>query len=148
MGTCDLALTNASQSLREFELARDDDALAFRADSRINQIIRDAADEEAGKGVSLLDAARMLAQDSPEKIPGNELFYEHVHLNFDGNYLLGLAFAEQTAKLLPKSIAARVKMIGRRRTSATPGWQFPLGTVPAFGRRISAGFPSRPLPTN
>lgn len=107
MGTCDLALKNSSQSLREFELARDDDALAFRADSRINQIIRDAADEEAGKGVSLLDAAGMLADDSPEKISGNELFYEHVHLNFDGNYLLGRAFAEQTAKFLPKSIADR-----------------------------------------
>jgi tetratricopeptide (TPR) repeat protein len=107
IATCDLALTNASQALREFELARDDDALAFRADTRINQIIKDAAEKEAGQGVYLLDAAGTLAQHSPEKIPGNELFYEHVHLNFDGNYLLGLAFAEQTAKLLPKSIVAR-----------------------------------------
>lgn len=109
MGTCDLALTNAAQALREFELARDDDALAFRADTRINQIIKDAADEEAGKGVYFLDAARTLAQYSPEKIPGNELFYEHVHLNFDGNYLLGRAFAEQTAKLLPRSVVTRGK---------------------------------------
>ena len=44
----------------------------------------------------------MLAQDSPDKIPGNELFYEHVHLNFDGNYLLGRAFAEQTCEAAPK----------------------------------------------
>jgi tetratricopeptide (TPR) repeat protein len=107
MGTCEVALTNAAQALREFELARDDDALAFRADSRINQIIKDAADQEAGKGVYFLDAARTLAQNSPEKISGNELFYEHVHLNFDGNYLLGRAFAEQTAQLLPNSIVTR-----------------------------------------
>jgi tetratricopeptide (TPR) repeat protein len=106
LGSCHLALTNSTQALREFELARDDDALDFRADTRINQIIKDAADAYAGKGVYFLDADRMLAQNSPEKIPGNELFYEHVHLNFDGNYLLGRAFAEQTAKLLPKSIAA------------------------------------------
>jgi tetratricopeptide (TPR) repeat protein len=106
MGSCDLALTNSGQALREFELARDYDALAFRADTRINQIIKDSADGYAGKGVYFLEADRMLAQNSPEKIPGNELFYEHVHLNFDGNYLLGRAFAEQTAKLLPKSIAA------------------------------------------
>ncbi len=106
MGTCDLALANGAHALGEFEASRDDDALAFRADTRINQIIKDAADQEAGKGVYFLDGAQALAQDSPEKIPGNELFYEHVHLNFEGNYLLGRAFAEQTAKLLPKSIVS------------------------------------------
>ena len=109
MGSCDLALTNTAQALHEFELARDDDTLAFRADTRINQIIKDTADAQADKNVYFLDAVRMLAQNSPEKIPGNELFYEHVHLNFDGNYLLGRAFAEQTAKLLPKSIVTHGK---------------------------------------
>ena len=38
----------------------------------------------------------------PAGIPGCELFYEHVHLNFDGNYLLALSFAEQVRKLLPR----------------------------------------------
>ncbi|HEY3932088.1 MAG TPA: tetratricopeptide repeat protein [Verrucomicrobiae bacterium] len=109
MGSCDLARTNDAKALSEFELAQDDDTLAFRADIRINQIIKDAADEQAGKGVYFLDVAQMLAQNSPDKIPGNELFYEHVHLNFDGNYLLGRAFAEQTAKLLPKSILEQDK---------------------------------------
>jgi tetratricopeptide (TPR) repeat protein len=107
MATCDLALSNAAPAVHEFELARDNDALAFRADARINQIIKDAAEAEAGKGVYFLDAARILAQSSPQEIPGNELFYEHVHLNFDGNYLLGRALAEQTAKLLPQSIVSR-----------------------------------------
>ena len=109
MGTCSLALTNAVEALHEFELARDDDTLAFRADSRINQIIKDAAEKEAGRGVYFLDAAGTLAQSSPENIPGNELFYEHVHLNFDGNYLLGRAFAEQISKLLPVSIVTHGK---------------------------------------
>jgi tetratricopeptide (TPR) repeat protein len=109
MGSCDLALTNIAQALREFERARDDDALAFRADARINQIIKDAADAQAPRGACFLDAARMLAQNSPGGIPGNELFYDHVHLNFAGNYLLGRAFAGQTAKLLPKSILAHGK---------------------------------------
>jgi tetratricopeptide (TPR) repeat protein len=107
LGSCDLALTNSGQARREFELARDYDTLAFRADTRINQIIKDAADAYAGKGVYFLDAARMLAQNSPEQIPGNELFYEHVHLNFEGNYLLGRALAEETAKLLPRAITAQ-----------------------------------------
>ncbi len=109
MGSCDLELTNAAQARREFELARDDDTLAFRADARVNQIIKDAAHAQAGKGVYFLDTARMLAQNSPAGIPGNELFYEHVHLNFAGNYLLGRAFAEQTAKLLPQAILAHGK---------------------------------------
>jgi tetratricopeptide (TPR) repeat protein len=109
LGSCRLALTNSDQARREFELARDYDTLAFRADTRINQIIKDSADAYADKGVYFLEAARMLAQNAPGKISGNELFYEHVHLNFDGNYLLGRAFAEQTVKLLPKSIAAQSK---------------------------------------
>ena len=108
-GRCWLALTNYEQALGEFELARDYDTLAFRADSRINRIIKDAAEAKANQGVYFLDAFQALAQSSPAKIPGNELFYEHVHLNFDGNYLLGRAFAEQTLKLLPKSILAQGK---------------------------------------
>lgn len=108
-GRCRLALTNYDLALGEFELARDDDTLAFRADSRINRIIEDAAEANTGRGVYFLDAFKTLAQGSPANIPGNELFYEHVHLNFDGNYSLGRAFAEQTLKLLPKSILAQGK---------------------------------------
>jgi tetratricopeptide (TPR) repeat protein len=109
VGRCQLALTNSEAALSDFELARDDDTLAFRADSRINQIIKDGALSKANQGVYFLNAFESLAQSSPDKIPGNELFYEHVHLNFDGNYLLGRAFAEQILKLLPKSILARDK---------------------------------------
>ncbi len=109
MGNCQLALTNFEPALSDLERARDYDTLAFRADSRINRIIEDAAEAKAKQGVYFLDSARTLAQLSPAKIPGNELFYEHVHLNFDGNYLLGRAFAEQALKLLPKSILDRGK---------------------------------------
>src|SRR6185503_16148165 len=31
-------------------------------------------------------------------------FYEHVHLNFEGNYLLALGFAAEAAKLLPAAV--------------------------------------------
>jgi tetratricopeptide (TPR) repeat protein len=109
MGSCDLALTNNDQARRDFELARDDDALDFRADTRINAAIKEAASRHAGQGVVLLDAASTLAQSSPDGIPGLELFYEHVHLNFTGNYLLALDFAGQVKKLLPNSIAAADK---------------------------------------
>ena len=107
IGTCDLALTNYDQARREFELATDYDALAFRADTTINQTIKAAAARHAGQSVYLVDAAGALAQSSPARIPGCELFYEHVHLNFDGNYLLALSFAEQARRLLPNSLMAR-----------------------------------------
>jgi tetratricopeptide (TPR) repeat protein len=109
MGRCNLALANQDQARRDFELARDYDALDFRSDTRINSAIREAAARHAGQGVYLADAASDLAQKSPDGIPGLELFYEHVHLNFAGNYLLALEFAEPTKKLLPDSIVAQDK---------------------------------------
>jgi tetratricopeptide (TPR) repeat protein len=107
MGKCELALTNDDEARRNFEWARDYDALDFRADTRINSAIKAAAARHAGEGVYLMDAANALAQSSPDGIPGLNFFYEHVHLNFTGNYELALDFAEQAKKLLPNSIAAR-----------------------------------------
>jgi tetratricopeptide (TPR) repeat protein len=107
MGNCELALTNNDRALRDFELARDYDALDFRADTRINTAIREAASRRAGQGVYLLDAANALAQSSPGGIPGFNLFYEHVHLNFAGNYLLALKFSERVKELLPNSVTVR-----------------------------------------
>ena len=106
MGDCDLALTNYARALQDFELARDHDALPFRADTRINTIIKGAASHHAVQGVHLVDAAATSAQNSPDGIPGLNLFYEHVHLNFAGNYLLALDFAEKISGLLPSSITA------------------------------------------
>ncbi|MDB6112445.1 MAG: hypothetical protein JWR69_4195 [Pedosphaera sp.] len=107
IGRCHLALTNVNQARQDFALARDYDALAFRADTRINQIIKETAARRAGKGVHLVDAADILAHNSAEGIPGQDLFYEHVHLHFAGNYLLARGFAEEVAQLLPAPIAAR-----------------------------------------
>ena len=109
MGSCELVLTNDAQARRDFELARDYDALDFRSDTRINSIIQDTASRHAGQQVYFLDAAGALAQSSPHGIPGSEFFYEHVHFNFEGNYLLALNFAEQVKKLLPASITNRDK---------------------------------------
>jgi tetratricopeptide (TPR) repeat protein len=106
MGRCDLALTNDDQARREFELARDD-ALDFRSDTRINSAIKEAASRHAGQGVYLLDAANAMAQSSPYGIPGLEFFYEHVHFNFAGNYLLALNFAEQVKKIMPASVITK-----------------------------------------
>ncbi len=138
-GRCQLALTNSEKALSDFELARDVDTLAFRADSRINRIIKEAAEARANQGIYFLDALKALAQSSPAKIPGNELFYEHVHLNFDGNYLLGRAFAEHVHWATAN---------GHLRNYATGGWQFRRGIAAVSGRKISAGSLSRHLPAS
>ena len=109
IGTCELGLTNLAQAWKAFELARDYDALAFRADTTINQAIEAAAAAHGAHGVYLVDAAQVLAQLSPTRIPGLDFFYEHVHLNFAGNYRLALSFAEQVRSLLPNPITARDK---------------------------------------
>lgn len=79
--------------------ARDMDTLRFRADSRINQIIRGVANNT--KDIFLVDAIDTFEQNSTHKTPGKELFHEHVHLNFHGNYLLAKAVFEQVEKNLP-----------------------------------------------
>jgi len=109
LGSCDLTVTNSAEARRELELARDFDTLAFRADSRINQIIRNVATQNPKGRVDLLDAVELFTTNSPSGIAGEEAFYEHVHFHFAGNYLLARAFADHAARLLPSAIAARPK---------------------------------------
>jgi len=108
LGQCQLALSNPTEALARFSQARDDDALPFRADSRVNAIIEAAGRAHAGRGVHLFDAVAAMAAHSPVGIPGDESFYEHVHFNFDGNYRLARTMAESIAGLLPPSIKQRM----------------------------------------
>ncbi len=102
IGTCQLALGDTAAARKSFELARDHDALAVRADTRINRIIADATDPVTG-----VDAVQVLSSGSADGIPGKELFYEHVHLTQAGNYLLARALAEKITAQLPASITAK-----------------------------------------
>jgi len=99
LAQCELALTNAA-AREQFQIACDDDALPFRADSRINAIIRRVAQRYAGERLALGDAERELAAGSPAGIAGENIFFEHVHFNFNGNYRLGKLWAEQVAQSL------------------------------------------------
>ncbi len=103
-GACLLAQTNSPAAREHFERARDLDALPFRADSRINRIITETATRQAGPGLVFGDAVGLASSNSPAGIPGAEWFYEHVHLNCDGNYRLALAWAPQVARFLPASL--------------------------------------------
>ena len=98
---------------RAVRLARDLDALRFRADSRINAIIREVAAEQEAAGVRLVDAEQSLAKSdlAVGGIPGDGLFYEHVHLTFDGNYLLARAYWTQVEAALPRLAARQAKLV-------------------------------------
>jgi tetratricopeptide (TPR) repeat protein len=104
LATSLLRLTNAPAARSHFLQAADVDTLPFRADSRINETIRAAATRLASESVTLCDAAEVLSAASPHGIPGEELLYEHVHLNPDGNYALALAWAAAVEKLLPPEL--------------------------------------------
>ncbi len=103
IGSCQLALNDPAGAFTSFERARDHDALAVRADTRINRIITAAMASDPVTGV---DAVKALTSQTPDGIPGKELFYEHVHLTMAGNYLLARALAEKVAARLPTSITA------------------------------------------
>lgn len=101
LGRCFWAMGEYEKARDRFINARDLDTLRFRADTRINQIIRDIAEEETTKGVYLVDAVKIFQKNSPYETAGEEFFYEHVHMNFKGNFLLAGAIFKQVEEILP-----------------------------------------------
>jgi tetratricopeptide (TPR) repeat protein len=104
LGQCQLALSNQVAARAWFAAARDHDALPFRTDSRLNSIIEELGRAHGNRGVHLLDGSASVSANSPASIPGDEVFYEHVHFNFDGNYRFARALAESIAAQLPAGI--------------------------------------------
>jgi len=111
-GKCLLAQTNYAAAREHFQSACDDDALPFRADSRINATIEKIGRHFAGDRLTFFDAAAALEQELPAGICGQETFYEHVHFNLDGNFRLGRVWAGQVAKMLPVAILSNARTNG------------------------------------
>ncbi len=108
-----------------FVQARNLDTLRFRADSRINDVIRSVVTQSSDKGVFLVDAVRELSEQSPQKIQGEEFYYEHVHLTFHGNYLLAREIAEKVLLALPKeqmNIAGGRGFLNEQECAALLAW--------------------------
>jgi tetratricopeptide (TPR) repeat protein len=87
------------ESRQAFSRARDLDRHRFRADSRINDIIRRTAAHFADRGVVLVDADQMLAADG---LTDREQFIDHVHFTFEGSLRLGLLVADGIIDLFTK----------------------------------------------
>lgn len=103
---CALSLEQRDEARRDFVAARDLDTLRFRCDSKLNGLIADIASAREKERVLLADAEKAFADQSPDGLPGEALFYEHVHLTFEGNYLLAKTIAAQLEKLLPHQTEA------------------------------------------
>ena len=102
-----LAAGRTSEARTWFQKACDTDALRFRADSRINALIREAAARSVGS-VQLVDVEMALAKANTNGIPGDDLFLEHVHPSFQGNYEIARTLAQSIGESLPggKSLRA------------------------------------------
>jgi len=81
-----------------FSQARDLDELRFRADSEINRTVRE---ESRRPNVTLVDVEETFAGEN-RGLRDAELFWEHVHLDFPGNFLL----AESVATALTPAISS------------------------------------------
>jgi len=108
LGRCYWAIGEYDDSREHYIQARELDTLRFRADNKINEIIRDVTGEKTPQGVYLVDACQVFEKNSPHGIPGEELFYEHVHMNIKGNYLLAVTIFQQAEKILPEWIKREI----------------------------------------
>ena len=88
-------LATAFENLGEFEEARthyqhalDLDALRFRADTEIDQVIQNVAASVESDTFSFVDSAAAFDEASQPFQPGWNLFLEHVHYGFAGNHQL------------------------------------------------------------
>jgi len=103
MGRCYYETGQYAQARRTFEKAQLLDTNRFRPSDQINKTIRLVANESSGTAV-LADVSNVFRENSPFGIPGNELFLDHVHMNFKGNYLLAQTVFKQIIELVPEWI--------------------------------------------
>ncbi len=107
LGDIDLQAGEVHRARQWFLEAQRWDALRFRPDPRLNDIIREVARRHPAVG--LVDSARLLGSDpaSTGAPAGRELFFEHVHFDWEGNYQLALLMAQGAEEALFKKEASQ-----------------------------------------
>lgn len=109
LARCLYRLGRFDDARSHFVLARDLDVLRFRADTSISEVIRETGRRLASRGVVLVDAERAFDHSglTQHGIPGEELFYEHVHMTPEGNHELAQAVFREITSILPGWITQR-----------------------------------------
>jgi tetratricopeptide (TPR) repeat protein len=96
-----LAIGETVQAREAYLRALELDGLRFRADAGINAAASEVAGGREDQGIYFVDAAGVFAAAG---IPGEELFDDHVHMSFSGNYLLARELFNKVVAVLPSSI--------------------------------------------
>ena len=86
------------EALPYFGKALQLDTLRFRADKMINTVIKESGEQYQGDWLHLVDTEAALASKSSKGVPGDDFFWDHVHMKFQGNYLVALLTADWIAK--------------------------------------------------
>jgi len=107
LARCYFASSQFDKAREHYRLACDWDAMPFRADRRQNLAIR-ALLQNSAANVRIVDVEQALSEcaASDHGIPGQSLFFEHVHFRFAGAY--------EVAKAMFPAVAAAVAEILNR----------------------------------
>jgi lysophospholipase L1-like esterase len=84
-----------AEAYRKYHLAKDLDALRFRASEEFNQVIHQIGDQY---NVPVVGVKSVFEDASPNRLIGNNLMLEHLHPNIDGVFLLADAFFDAMRK--------------------------------------------------
>lgn len=95
-GIAERGLGRLAEAKHHLTLARDHDLLKFRAPGMINDVIRSVC---AAYDVPLVRADSLMAAAAPDGIPGDSLFWEHLHPTPEGYYVLAAGFAAAIEEL-------------------------------------------------
>ena len=95
LGLANLEAGKTEDALVAFKSARDWDGLRFRADRRLNSVIRRQSSLPEGQ-ITVVDSERLFEDGGPGlvSVPGGDYFYDHVHLSFTGNFIVAKAMTE------------------------------------------------------
>ncbi len=104
MGQCCLAAGKADKAREHLIRSRDLDALRVRADTKTNDVLRQAGKLYDG----FVDFEKVLADDglSRDGLPGSALLLDHVHFTFAGNCRLAAAVMPEVQRLLADRLGA------------------------------------------
>ena len=92
LGQCLQALQRVDEAYKAFSTARDLDACRFRMPSEFYHVANALADEHPE--CHYLDLPAEFRKEGYHSAPGNDLFLEHVHYNFDGHFVVGKVLAK------------------------------------------------------
>ena len=106
-GRCYSALEDHTKAKGSYKDSLERDTLRFRADKRINQIIRSIGKKKKSRATYLVDVYETLESQSSNQILDNDIFWEHVHFNFNGNYVIAGNLFSEIEQLLPDRITRK-----------------------------------------